>query len=80
MCMAIPSKVIGIEGTKATVECFDLRRDVSLLLIDEEIVVGDYLLVRAGGYAYERVEAARALEALALIAELTAQDEATRAI
>jgi hydrogenase expression/formation protein HypC len=78
--MAIPSKVIGIEGTKATVECFDVRRDISLLLLEEEVVVGDYLLVQAGGYAYERVGTERALETLALIAELTAQDEAARAI
>ena len=46
---------------------------MSLLLLDEDVAVGDYLLVRAGGYAYEKVDEARALDILALMAEVNAQ-------
>jgi hydrogenase expression/formation protein HypC len=55
MCLAIPSKVLEIRAGMATVECFGSRRNVSLLLLDEDVAVGDYLLVQAGGYACEKV-------------------------
>ena len=79
MCLAIPSKVIDIHAGMATVECFGVRRSVSLLLLDEDIAVGDFLLVQAGGHAYERVDEARALEVLVLLAEVNAQLDAKAA-
>jgi hydrogenase expression/formation protein HypC len=47
--------------------------------MDEEIAVGDYLLIQAGGFAFEKVEVERALEALALMGELMAQGGDARA-
>ena len=73
MCLAAPSRVIEVRDGMAVTECFGLVREVSLLLMDEEIAVGDYLLIQAGGFAFERVEAERAEEALALMRELMAE-------
>ena len=73
MCLAAPSKVVEVRDGMAVTECFGLVREVSLLLMDEEIAVGDYLLIQAGGFAFEKVKEARALEALELMRELTAQ-------
>lgn len=72
MCLSVPSQVTATDGHTATVESFGTVRQVSLLLLDVPVAVGDYLLVQAGGFAYERVEPERALEALALIQELMA--------
>ena len=58
----------------ALTECFGQRREVSLLLMGEEVAVGDYLLIQAGGFAFERVEPERAAEALALMEELMTQE------
>jgi hydrogenase expression/formation protein HypC len=74
MCLAIPSIVVAIDGAAATVEAFGQRREVSLLLLDEPVRVGDYLLVQAGGHAFERVEPQAARESLALMQELIARD------
>jgi hydrogenase expression/formation protein HypC len=52
------------------VECFGRQRTVSLMLLDEPVAVGDYLLVQAGGFAFERVDAVRAQEALATMRQL----------
>ncbi len=71
MCLAAPSLVVEVRDGMAVTECFGLVREVSLLLMDEEVAVGDYLLIQAGGFAFERVEESRALEALALMRELT---------
>ena len=43
------------------------RREVSLMLLDEGVEVGDYVLVQQGRFAYERLDATDAQQALALI-------------
>ena len=73
MCMAAPSRVIEVRDGTALTECFGQTREVSLLLLDEPVAVGDYLLIQAGGFAFERLEVARAEEALALMQDLMAQ-------
>lgn len=78
MCLAAPSRVIEVRDGTAVTECFGLRREVSLLLLDEEIAVGDYLLIQAGGFAFERIESARARESLALMQELMAENDDAR--
>lgn len=47
MCLGIPAKVISIEGDNANVEIGSIQRKV-ILLIDEEINVGDWILLHAG--------------------------------
>lgn len=70
MCLAIPSRVLSVSGETALVECFGQRRQANLMLLDEPVLAGDYVLVQAGGFAYEKVAAERAREALALMDEL----------
>ena len=78
MCLAAPSRVIEVRDGTAITECFGQTREVSLLLLDEEIAVGDYLLFQAGGFAFERIEPARAEESLLLMKELMTQDDDAR--
>lgn len=78
MCLAAPSRVIEVRDGTAITECFGLMREVSLLLLDEEIAVGDYLLIQAGGFAFERIESARAEESLLLMKELMAENDDAR--
>ena len=78
MCLAAPSRVIEVRAGIAVTESFGQIREVSLLLLDEESVVGDYLLIQAGGFAFEKVECERAEEALALMQELMAQGNDAR--
>lgn len=73
MCMAIPSRIIALAGEMATVECFGERRDVSLMLMSSDVVLGDYVLVQAGGFAYERVGHAAAQEALHIFSAVIGQ-------
>jgi len=70
MCLAAPSRVVTVDGETACVECFGRQRTVSLMLLDEPVAVGDYLLVQAGGFAFERLDAERAQEALATMQQL----------
>lgn len=72
MCMAIPSRVLSVDGLLAVVDSAGQQRQVNLLLLDEEVTVGDYLLIQHGVYAYERLDAGAAQESLDLIAEVVA--------
>lgn len=73
MCLAVPSRVLEVSEGTALTECFGQLREVSLLLMNEDVAVNDYLLIQAGGFAFERVEPERAKEALALMQELMEQ-------
>ena len=47
MCVAVPSRIIEVEGTTATIDVEGVRRRTSLLLL-ENAKVGDYVIVHAG--------------------------------
>jgi len=69
MCLAIPSKVVAINDKMATIDVSGVRRDISLLLLPEEAVLGDYVLVHAG-FAIQKIDREAAEEALKLIEEI----------
>ena len=72
MCLAVPSRVVAVSGLMATVEAFGERREVSLMLMEEDraVAIGDYLLIQAGGFAFERLDLARAEDTLALMSKI----------
>ncbi len=55
MCLAVPSKIIGIDNLIATIDTYGARKQVSLMLLPEEPKVGDYVLVHAG-FAIQKIE------------------------
>ncbi len=68
MCLAIPSKIVKINEMIATVDVYGARRDINLMLLPEEVGIGDYVLVHAG-FALQKVDQDIALESLQLIKE-----------
>jgi len=65
MCLAVPVRIIEIEGARGTVEIAGNRRQASLMLVPEARV-GDYVLLHAG-FAVALLEEADALESLRLL-------------
>ncbi len=68
MCLAIPAKVIRVEGTSALVTIEDVEYQACLLLLDD-VNPGDYIMLHAG-FAIEKVDAAEAEETLRLLNQL----------
>jgi len=62
MCLAVPGKVVEINGNVAVVDFGGVRREARLDLLPD-ISVGDYVIVHTG-FAIEKLERERALEAL----------------
>ncbi len=65
MCLAIPMRIVEIDGFKAVAEVDGVRREARLDLIPEA-VVGDYILVHAG-LAIATVDPEAAEETLTLL-------------
>jgi hydrogenase expression/formation protein HypC len=64
MCLAIPAKILSLEGAKAQVDFGQgVSREVNVSLVEAK--VGEYVLVHAG-YAIQVLEEKEALETLSL--------------
>jgi len=68
MCLAIPAKVIGVEGKTATVTIEDVEYTASLLLLDD-VKPGDFIMLHAG-FAIEKVDPLEAAETLQLLLDM----------
>lgn len=65
MCIALPHRVLRVAGDVALIERDDGETvEVSLLLLGECVAPGDYLLIQAGGFAMERLDADTAQQRL----------------
>jgi hydrogenase expression/formation protein HypC len=67
MCLAIPSKVIEIKDNMGVIDVAGVRREASLLLL-EEPRVGDWVIVHAG-FAIQKIDEAAAQESLRYLRE-----------
>ena len=63
MCLAMPGKVVSVDGEDVVVDYEGKKRTAKVL---EECKVGDYVIV-SGGFIVERVEEDVALKALETI-------------
>jgi len=73
MCLAVPVKIVSIEGVEAETEIAGVRRRVSIALTPEA-KVGDYVLLHTG-YAIGVIDEAEAEETLKLFEEIASLSE-----
>lgn len=77
MCLAIPSRIVERDQFRAVVDVYGARRDVNLMLMPEDVAIGDYVLVHAG-FAIQKVDEGAAQEALKVISMII--DDVSREI
>jgi hydrogenase expression/formation protein HypC len=73
MCLGVPGQIIEVEGTTAIVDFWGVRRRVALDVVDEEVSVGDHVLVHVG-FAIRRIAPEDLAETLAFFASMAADD------
>ena len=71
MCLAIPARVISVEDDMGTIDLEGTRRRVSLLL-QEDVTVGDYVIVHAG-FVIHKIDEEEAEASLRLLREAAAR-------
>jgi hydrogenase expression/formation protein HypC len=69
MCLAVPLRIVQINGKEALAEVEGVQRKIRIDFIDEA-KVGDYVIVHAG-FAIEKLTEENAKENLRLIKEVT---------
>lgn len=74
MCLAVPMRIIDIDGENMVAEIDGVRREASLMMLSEEVKVGDFVLIHAG-FAISRLDEDEALETLDLMRECLALGE-----
>ncbi|MGD0885662.1 MAG: HypC/HybG/HupF family hydrogenase formation chaperone [Thermodesulfovibrionales bacterium] len=74
MCLAVPSRIVSINDLMATIDVCGAQREISLMLLPDEVQVGDFVIVHAG-FAIQRIDPEAGNEALRLIRELIESEE-----
>jgi len=75
MCLAVPMQITKIDGLNAHCAAKGVGRDVSLFLLQDEVLnEGDYLLIHVG-YAIEKICEVEALSTWELLDQMLAEDE-----
>ena len=69
MCVGVPMQVISIDGDQAMTEVDGVKREASLMLLDQEVAVGDFVIIHAG-FAISKLDEEDARETLALMREV----------
>lgn len=68
MCLAVPMQIVSIDGESMVAEIDGVKREASLMMLNEKVAVGDYVLIHAG-FAISRLDAEEAQETLELMRE-----------
>ncbi len=75
MCLGVPGRVLEVRGLVALVDFWGVKRETRLDVVDEPVVVGDWILNHVG-YAIRKIPAAEIEETLALYDLLLKESEA----
>lgn len=68
MCLAIPAKIIEINGEKGIVELGGVKKEISLVLVPEA-KVGDYAIIHVG-FAIQILDEEEARKTLEIFEEI----------
>ena len=69
MCLGVPMKILSRDGDNIVAEVDGVQKEASVMLLNEEVAVGDYVIVHAG-FAISRLDEAYAEETLRMMREV----------
>ncbi|OYV76966.1 MAG: hydrogenase assembly protein HypC [Deltaproteobacteria bacterium 21-66-5] len=72
MCLGVPAKILEAGAGTAIVELGGVRREISVMLIDD-VSVGEWVIIHAG-FAIEKLSEEEAERTLALFREIAESD------
>lgn len=69
MCLGVPMQVIEIHNDMVIAEIDGVQREACLMMLEESVVVGDYVIVHAG-FAIARIDPEEAQETLRMMRDM----------
>ena len=74
MCLGVPMKILSRDGDNIVAEVDGVQKEANIMLLGEEIAVGDYVIVHAG-FAISRLDEAYAEETIRMMKEVFAPED-----
>ncbi|MGD0585411.1 MAG: HypC/HybG/HupF family hydrogenase formation chaperone [Oryzomonas sp.] len=74
MCLGVPMKILSRDGDNIVAEVDGVQKEASVMLLGEEVGVGDYVIVHAG-FAISRLDEEYAEETLRMMKEVFAPED-----
>ena len=74
MCVGVPMQVISIDGDDIVAEVDGVRRHASLMMLGDEVGVGDFLIIHAG-FAISKLDEEEARETLRMMREVFSEED-----
>lgn len=74
MCLGVPMRIISRTGDDIVAEVDGVQKEASVMLLGEEIAVGDYVIVHAG-FAISRLDQEYAEETLRMMKEIFSPED-----
>lgn len=74
MCVGVPMQVVSIDGDDIIAEVDGVRRSASLMMLADEVEVGDFLIIHAG-FAISKLDEDEARETLQMMREVFSEED-----
>ena len=74
MCLGVPMKIISRDGDYIVAEVDGVSKEASIMLLGEEVAVGDYVIVHAG-FAISKLDEEYAEETIRLMREVFSDED-----
>jgi len=74
MCLGVPMRIISRDGDSIIAEVDGVQKEANIMLLGEEVVVGDYVIVHAG-FAISRLDEEYAQETIRLMKEIYSPED-----
>ena len=71
MCLGFPGKIIEMDDFGAVVDIDGTTREISMMMLADDVALGDYVMVHAG-FAIAKMDEAEALKTLEALREIAA--------
>lgn len=69
MCLGVPMQIVSIDDTDIVAEIDGVRREASLMILDDKVDVGDFVIIHAG-FAISKLDEVEARETLEMMREM----------
>lgn len=74
MCLGVPMKIVRKDGDTVVAEVDGVQKEANVMLLGEEVGVGDYVIVHAG-FAISRLDEEYARETIRLMREIFSEED-----
>lgn len=74
MCVGVPMQVVSMDGDDIVAEVDGVRRSASLMMLGDEVKIGDFLIIHAG-FAISKLDEEEARETIRIMKEVFSEED-----